>query len=58
MLSKNLAKGYVLHPNSVTNSYFTAGNFGGYLSNRKTDTLNVIAMMDYLLKKLHILIML
>jgi len=40
MLSKNLAKGYVLHPNSVTNSYFTAGNFGGYLSNRKTDTLN------------------
>ena len=28
MLSKNLAKGYVLHPNSVTNSYFTArGNF-------------------------------
>ena len=40
MISKNLAKGYVLHPNSVTNSYFITGNFGGYLSNRKTDTLN------------------
>jgi len=38
--SKNLAKGYVLHPNSVTNNYFITGNFGGYLSNRKTDTLN------------------
>lgn len=40
MLSKNLAKGYVLHPSSVTNSYFMSGNFGGYLSNRKTDALN------------------
>ncbi len=37
---KKLAEGYVLHPSSVTNSYFMSGNFGGYLSNRKTDTLS------------------
>ena len=40
MVSKNFAKGYVLYPNSVTNNYFITGNFGGYLSNRKTDTLS------------------
>ena len=40
MISKNFAKGFVPHPNSVTNNYFSTDNFGGFLSNRKTDTLS------------------